>query len=167
MYAHAPALTLEAEKTYMKKFIKQCGLFACMIAAVSLVTFSTGCTGDRYSRSTGQTFDDAGTTARVKTALLADPNVSGMDVKVDTFRGTVQLTGFVDSPEQKRRAEEIARSADGVQFVKNDIIVKMNEAAGSEPMKKNNRNGLDVDVDADAKRTPNGGKVNIDADIDN
>ena len=151
----------------MKKFIKQCGLFACMIAAVSLASFTTGCAGDEYSRSTGQTFDDAGTTARVKSALLDDSQVSGMDVKVDTFRGTVQLTGFVDTPQQKQRAEEIARSADGVQFVKNDIMVKMNEAAGAEPMKKNNKDDVDVDVDADANRTPNGGELDIDADIDN
>ncbi|MBA4146984.1 MAG: BON domain-containing protein [Verrucomicrobia bacterium] len=128
-----------------------------MIAAVSLVTFSTGCAGDRYSRSTGQTFDDAGTTARVKSKLLADPDVSGMDVKVDTFRGTVQLTGFVDSPDQKQRAEELARAADGVQFVKNDIMIKMDEAAGGEAIR---RNGVDVDIDA--QRTPNGAEIKID-----
>lgn len=167
--SHEPRLVAKV-KLIMKKFIKQCGLFACMVAAVSLVTFTTGCAGDNYSRSTGQTFDDAGTTARVKSQLLADPDVSGMDVKVDTFRGTVQLTGFVDSPAQKRRAEELARQADGVQIVKNDIMVKMNEGAGGEAIKKNNtdldRDGVDIDVDADVDRTPNGAKLEIDADAD-
>ncbi len=158
-----------------------------MFAAVALATLSTGCSGDRYSRSTGQTFDDAGTTARVKSKLLADPDVSGMDVKVDTFRGTVQLTGFVDSPAQKSRAEEIARQADGVQIVKNDIMVKMNEGAGGEAIKKNriDRDGAGVEIKADTDRnnrlrddkgieikgdvdrTPNGAEVEIKADTDN
>lgn len=150
----------------MKKFIQQCSVFACMIAAVSLVTFTTGCSGDRYSRSTGQTFDDAGTTARVKSSLLADPQVSGVDVKVDTYRGTVQLTGFVDTPQQKQRAEELARGQDGVQFVKNDIMVKMNEAAGGEAMRNNNNFDRNdgIDVDADVDRTPNGAELDVDVD---
>ena len=151
----------------MKKLITQCGFFACMLTAVSLVTFTSGCAGDRYSRSTGQTFDDAGTTARVKSKLLADPDVSGMDVKVDTFRGTVQLTGFVDNPEQKQRAEQLARQIDGVQTVRNDIMVKMNEAAGSEAMKKNQNRDKSIEVEADADRKSNGGaEVEIKADTD-
>ncbi|MFN7139864.1 MAG: BON domain-containing protein [Limisphaerales bacterium] len=157
----------------MKKFIKQCGLVACMMAAVSLATFTTGCAGDRYSRSTGETFDDAGTTARVKSSMLADPQVSGLDVKVDTFRGTVQLTGFVDSPEQKQRAEQIARQSSGVQFVQNDIIVKMDEAAGAQPRLNQNqrplnqRNGAGVEVEADANRTPNGAELEIRTNTNN
>ena len=92
-------------------------------------------------------------------------------MKVDTFRGTVQLTGFVDSPAQKQRAEQLARQADGVQFVKNDIMVKMNEGAGGEAIKKNktyktDKDGVEIDVDADVDRTPNGVDVDIDADAD-
>ena len=148
----------------MKKFITNCAICASMLAAVSLVTFTTGCAGDRYSRSTGQTFDDAGTTARVKSKLLADPNVSGLDVKVDTFRGTVQLTGFVDSPQQKQLAEQLARDVDGVQLVRNDIMVKMNEAAGGEAIKKNrnDRDGASIEVEADTDRKG----IDIDADAD-
>ena len=84
-----------------------------------------------YSRSTGETVDDASITAKVKSKLLADPDVKGLDTHVNTFRGTVQLTGFVDSQEQKMRAEQLSRQVSGVQSVQNDLIVKTEEPAGA------------------------------------
>ena len=60
----------------------------------------------------------------VKAAFVKDPVVSAMDVKVDTFKGTVQLSGFVDTAEQKTRAEQIAAGVTGVAAVKNNITVK-------------------------------------------
>ncbi len=116
----------------MKHAIRLFGFLTCFSAAVSLVSLSTGCAGDRYSRSTGEAIDDASITAKVKSELLSDPDVKGMQVKVDTFRGKVQLTGFVDNAQQKSRAEEIAVNTKGVQWVKNDLIVKMDESAGAE-----------------------------------
>lgn len=83
-----------------------------------------GCAGDRYHRSTGVYIDDKATTAKVKTDLLADPVVKGTEVKVEVFGGKVQLAGFCDTQQQKERAGEIARRINGVQWVKNDLIVK-------------------------------------------
>jgi len=83
-----------------------------------------GCAGDRYHRSTGAYLDDKATTTKVKADLFSDPVVRGSEVKVKTYQGKVQLSGFVDNQQQKDRAGEIARRINGVQWVKNDLIVK-------------------------------------------
>ena len=75
-------------------------------------------------RAAAASSDDATTTTKVKAAFVKDPVVSAMDVKVDTFKGTVQLSGFVDTAEQKSRAEQIAAGVNGVAAVKNNITVK-------------------------------------------
>ena len=87
-----------------------------------------GCAGDANTRSTAQTVDDGTITAQVKTALLADDMVKGTDVKVETYRGVVQLSGFVDNAEQARQAVTLAQKVDGVVSVKNDMRVKPTEA---------------------------------------
>ncbi|MGH7943811.1 MAG: BON domain-containing protein [Opitutaceae bacterium] len=89
-----------------------------------LATLSSGCAGTATRESTGEYIDDATTTTKVKAAFVKDPVVSAMDVKVDTFKGTVQLSGFVDSAEQKTRAEQIAAGVSGVSAVRNNITVK-------------------------------------------
>jgi hypothetical protein len=70
------------------------------------------------------TIDDHDISAKVKTALHADDEVSSFQVNVETFKGTVQLSGFVDTMEQAERAAEIARSVNGVKDVVNNIVVK-------------------------------------------
>jgi osmotically-inducible protein OsmY len=75
-------------------------------------------------RSAGETIDDATVTARVKTALIADPTTKAYQINVDTYRQTVKLSGFVDSAEAKARAAEVARGTDGVRSVDNDLTVK-------------------------------------------
>jgi osmotically-inducible protein OsmY len=85
----------------------------------------SGCSSSPDQRSTGQTFDDAGITARVKTAIARDASIGeAMDVNVNTYRGVVQLSGFVDSPEAIKRAGEIAQGGSGVQSVANALRVK-------------------------------------------
>jgi osmotically-inducible protein OsmY len=59
---------------------------------------------------------------------LHDPLVQGLQVGVDTFKGTVQLNGFVDTPEEKARAEQLAAQVPGVQTVQNKLTVKTNAA---------------------------------------
>jgi len=76
------------------------------------------------SRTTGRFVDDAGLTAKVKTALARDPDVSAMDVNVTTYRGVVQLSGFVDNENQVRKAADVARGIAGVKDVYNDVRVK-------------------------------------------
>jgi osmotically-inducible protein OsmY len=90
-----------------------------------------GCAGDATHRGTAQTVDDTTITAKVKGALLADSKVSGTDVQVETYRGVVQLSGFVDNAEQAQQAVTIARGVSGVREVKNDIRLKPSEATGS------------------------------------
>jgi len=104
----------------MKDKVKYLGLVVCLATALA----SFGCAGTRTHESTGEYIDNSAVTAKVKTALVDDPSVSAMQVKVKTFKGVVQLSGFVDTPQQKQRAEEIARGIDGVREVQNNISVK-------------------------------------------
>ena len=91
--------------------------------AAGMVSWA-GCAGSPTSKSTGEMIDDAAISTKVKTALLRDPLVSGLAVKVDTFKGTVQLHGFVDTDAQRTRAEQIARAVPGVLQVENALSVK-------------------------------------------
>lgn len=72
----------------------------------------------------GQYLSDSVLTAKVKTALLKDLQLEGFAISVETYEGTVQLSGFVDSKEQVARAAEIAASVQGVTSVKNSLLVK-------------------------------------------
>jgi hyperosmotically inducible periplasmic protein len=100
------------------------GIPALICGAILLITAFAGCAGDRYRQSTGEALDSTAITARVRAALLADPEVSGFDVGVTTFRGVVQLSGFVDTPDQRIRAEDIAWGVQGVRSVENNITLK-------------------------------------------
>ena len=75
-------------------------------------------------KSASETMDDSAITARIKTALLKDPQVKGTEVQVETFKGIVQLSGFVDSTAQAERAVAIAQKVPGVVSVKNDMRLK-------------------------------------------
>jgi osmotically-inducible protein OsmY len=92
-----------------------------LLAPVALL--GPGCAGNKYERSTGESIDDSATTGRVKSALGHDA-YKYPDVKVTTFKGTVQLSGFVESREQKSRAGDIAKGVEGAKEVKNNITVK-------------------------------------------
>jgi hyperosmotically inducible protein len=85
---------------------------------------ASGCAGDRYHESTGENIDDTSTTARVKKALHNDTQYKYENVKVSTFKGTVQLSGFADSRDAKSRAGEIAKMVEGVKDLENNITVK-------------------------------------------
>src|SRR5688572_2103673 len=74
--------------------------------------------------SVGTKIDDTVITTKVKSALLADPDIQSFNLKVETFKGTVQLSGFVDSAVQVERALAVARGVTGVAKVDNNVIVK-------------------------------------------
>jgi osmotically-inducible protein OsmY len=84
----------------------------------------TACAPTETSRGTGQYIDDTAVTARVKAALANDPVVKATDVQVETFKGVVQLSGFVDSRESARQAVRLAREVPGVKDVKNSMVIK-------------------------------------------
>lgn len=103
----------------MNRFTRNVGLVACLMVAAPLVT---SCASEQ--RTAGQTVDDATITAKVKSQLLADADVSGLNVNVTSYRGQVQLSGYVDDTNQRTKAEQIARNTEGVKSVSNDLIVK-------------------------------------------
>jgi hyperosmotically inducible periplasmic protein len=72
----------------------------------------------------GTKIDDASVTGRVKTALLADPDIKSFDISVVTFKGEVQLTGFVNNQGQIDQAKKIASAAEGASSVKNELMIK-------------------------------------------
>ena len=72
----------------------------------------------------GTKIDDATVTGRVKTALLADPDIKSFDISVLTFKGEVQLTGFVNSQGQIDQAGKLASAAEGASSLKNELMVK-------------------------------------------
>lgn len=95
-----------------------------ILAAVLLAALLGACAGGPETKSTGEYIDDAAVTTKVKTALFKDPDVSGFQVNVDTFRGRVQLSGFVKTEAERRKAAEIARGVEGVRDVVNDLELK-------------------------------------------
>lgn len=95
-----------------------------LIAGVGAISSTSGCAGDKYNRSTGQYIDDKSLTMRVNHALGENPEYKFGDVTVNVFRGTVQLSGFVNTSDQKSKAEDIAKQVEGVQKVVNNITVK-------------------------------------------
>jgi osmotically-inducible protein OsmY len=91
------------------------------------VLFLAACAATSTDESTGEYVDDAAITAKVKTALLQDPEVSGLAIKVDTFKGTVQLSGFANNERERQHAVTLARSVAGVRSVQNSIRLKRSQ----------------------------------------
>jgi len=83
-----------------------------------------GCASTKTSESTGEFIDDSAITANVKAELLADKTTPGMSIQVETFKGRVQLSGFVNTQDQAKRAEQVAAGVKGVKAVTNNIEVK-------------------------------------------
>jgi osmotically-inducible protein OsmY len=83
-----------------------------------------GCAATPTSDSTGQYLDDTAITTKVKSALLGDKAVKSFEIKVETVKRVVQLSGFVDTPDQKSAAEKDASSISGVKDVVDNLIVK-------------------------------------------
>ena len=83
-----------------------------------------GCASTDTQRGTGETIDDAALTAKVKAALVDNDIVEAGEVNVNTYRGVVQLSGFVDSNEEKTQAAQAAKSVSGVKDVRNDLKVQ-------------------------------------------
>jgi osmotically-inducible protein OsmY len=94
------------------------------LVCLVLVTSFLGCASTQKSSSTGEYVDDSVITTKVKTAILGDPELKVFQINVETFKGEVQLSGFVDSAQAVTKAGEVARSVKGVTKVKNDLIVK-------------------------------------------
>ncbi|HTU68535.1 MAG TPA: BON domain-containing protein [Steroidobacteraceae bacterium] len=104
------------------------------VAAVAFVMTlaMAACASTRTQKSPGEAVDDSVTTGRVKAALIADPTTKAHQIDVETFKGTVQLNGFVDSSASKERASEVARGTKGVNKVQNNLTVKTDPRTASD-----------------------------------
>ena len=94
------------------------------LAAAAVALGLAACASSPQKEGTGEYFDDTVLTTKVKAVLLNDPTVSGLAVNVETFKGVVQLSGFVKTAAERARAVELAREVGGVKQVKNDILLR-------------------------------------------
>ena len=98
-------------------------LLSALFISSSLI-FVQGCASTPKQESTGEYVDDALITGKVKAAILDDPELKVTEIKVETFKGVVQLSGFVSSRSAANRAVEVAKGVNGVKSVKDDMRVK-------------------------------------------
>lgn len=98
-------------------------MLSAIFLAATLAT-SVGCSSTSHKQGTGEYFDDSVITAKVKAALFEDPTTKATEIKVETFKGVVQLSGFVSSQASASRAVELARGIGGVTGVTNDMRLK-------------------------------------------
>lgn len=104
----------------MKLTIKRFATFFFAMALASVL----GCASTPTQEGTGEYVDDTVITAKVKSAILGEPTLKSAEINVETFKGVVQLSGFVSSAAAENKAVEIARSIKGVKSVKDDMRVK-------------------------------------------
>jgi osmotically-inducible protein OsmY len=97
---------------------------ATAVFTASLALTVVGCASTTKQESTGEYIDDAAITAKVKAAIFNEPTLKATEINVETFKGDVQLSGFVAQPQDAQHAAEVARGVKGVTSVKNDIRVK-------------------------------------------
>ena len=97
---------------------------ALLLAAFMAGTVVVGCSSTPTQQSAGQAVDDGVVTAKVKAALVADPVTKAHQINVETFKGTVQLSGFVETDEARARALQLARDVEGVRKVKDSLDVR-------------------------------------------
>ena len=97
--------------------------FTAFFLAIALASL-LGCASTSTKEGTGEYFDDSVVTTKVKAAIFNEPSLSSNQISVETFKGTVQLSGFVKTSEEKSKAAEVARGIKGVASVKNDLRLK-------------------------------------------
>jgi len=94
------------------------------LVCIALITAFVGCASTPKKEGTGEYIDDSAITTKVKSAILGDSALKVFQINVETFKGEVQLSGFVDSAAAKQKAGEVARGVGGVKSVRNNLVVK-------------------------------------------
>jgi len=89
-----------------------------------MVVLLAACASSSTAESTGEFLDSSLITTKIKAKLIDDAVTSGFSIKVNTYKGSVQLSGFVNTDLEKSRAMELALAVEGVKEVKNDLIIK-------------------------------------------
>lgn len=92
--------------------------------ATFLLMTSLGCASSQTKEGTGEYVDDSVITTKVKAAILGEPGLKVAEINVETFKGVVQLSGFVSSREDMDKAVKVARNVGGVTSVKNNMQLK-------------------------------------------
>lgn len=100
--------------------LKRFGTFLLMLS----LAFFLGCASTAKQEGTGEYVDDTVITTKVKAAVFNEPSLKSAEINVETFKGIVQLSGFVNSREDINKAVEVARQVPGVKSVKNDMRLK-------------------------------------------
>jgi len=95
-----------------------------LLLCIGLLTAFMGCAATPNRASTGGYVDDSVITTKVKTAIFNEDTLKTLQINVKTYKGTVQLSGFVDSAQNVSKAGEVARRVDGVVSVENSLVVK-------------------------------------------
>jgi hyperosmotically inducible protein len=108
------------EQIIMKALFKNIPIFLLTVGLILLV----GCASTSKREGTGEYFDDAVITTRVKAAILGEDTLKVAEINVETYKGVVQLSGFVNSKEDQNKAIKIAKDIGGVKSVKNDMRSK-------------------------------------------
>jgi len=90
----------------------------------ALMAAALGCAGTSEKQSTGEYVDDSWITTKVKTEILSEPTLKVTQINVETYKGVVQLSGFVDSAASRDKAVAVARAVKGVTSVKNDLQLR-------------------------------------------
>ena len=109
----------------MTRFLHSLAFLAALaVLAVGLASCATSQPQKPAHETAGEYIDDSVVTAKVKAAILNDPALKSFQISVETMKGTVQLSGFVDSAHAVRRAGEVAIAVRGARSVRNDLIVK-------------------------------------------
>jgi osmotically-inducible protein OsmY len=104
--------------------VRRAACVASIVAALGVPFMLAGCAGTSNRASVGEQIDDSTITSKVKAAFVADRTVGALDIAVETFKGTVQLSGIANSQAEISRAVEIASDVRGVKSVRNDIRLK-------------------------------------------
>ena len=103
--------------------MKQLKCISTFFFAVLLMSV-VGCAGTSKSEGTGEYVDDTVITTKVKAAIFNEPTLKSAEINVETFKGVVQLSGFVSTQANIYKAAEVARNVNGVTNVKNDMLLK-------------------------------------------
>jgi osmotically-inducible protein OsmY len=105
-------------------YVMQLKRFAPLFALLMAFALLGACASTAHTEGTGEYIDDTVITAKVKAEIFNDPSLKSSEINVETFKGRVQLSGFVNSREDINRAVALARGVSGVKSVSNDMRLK-------------------------------------------
>lgn len=99
-------------------------IFKSLLLSLFLMTSIVSCTENTKRESTGESLDSAVLTTKIKSTFIGDSRLKANDISVETYKGIVQLSGFVDTQAEADRAVQLARTVKGVKAVNNSLIIK-------------------------------------------